>query len=168
MNSRAVITILVCIIILLAGVIIYQQFVYKVFKTKYGIQAELKKITQNISDILDNNTDEKVMVFTDNKELMELAAQINRLLEKKQEISLKKMLANISHDIKTPLTVISGYLEIMRINGADALALQKAEAKANQVAGLVNQFFTLAKLEAGDMVILVSCAGKIYWISMKF
>ncbi|WP_334090321.1 HAMP domain-containing sensor histidine kinase, partial [Helicobacter typhlonius] len=161
MNSRAVITILVCIIILLAGVIIYQQFVYKVFKTKYGIQAELKKITQNISDILDNNTDEKVMVFTDNKIVMDLCGQINRLVldrqkiqagYKKQEISLKKMLANISHDIKTPLTVISGYLEIMRINGADALALQKAEAKANQVAGLVNQFFTLAKLEAGDMV----------------
>ena len=161
MNSRAVITILVCIIILLAGVIIYQQFVYKVFKTKYGIQAELKKITQNISDILDNNTDEKVMVFTDNKIAMDLCGQINRLVldrqkiqagYKKQEISLKKMLANISHDIKTPLTVISGYLEIMRINGADALALQKAEAKANQVAGLVNQFFTLAKLEAGDMV----------------
>ena len=37
-------------------------------------------------------------------------------------------------------------------NGKDAMALQKAEAKANQVAGLVNQFFTLAKLEAGDMV----------------
>ncbi len=86
MNSRAVITILVCIIILLAGVIIYQQFVYKVFKTKYGIQAELKKITQNISDILDNNTDEKVMVFTDNKELMELAAQINGLLLDRQRM----------------------------------------------------------------------------------
>lgn len=161
MDSRAVIIVLICIIILLAGVIIYQQLAYKIFKTKYGIQAELQEITQKISDILDNGTDEKVMVFTDNKAVMDLCGQINRLVldrqktqavYKKQEISLKKMLANISHDIKTPLTVISGYLEIMRINGADDLALQKAEAKANQVAGLVNQFFTLAKLEAGDML----------------
>lgn len=145
----------------MAGVIIYQQSVYKIFKTKYGIQAELKQITKKISDILDNNTDEKVMVFTDNKTVMDLCGQVNRLVldrqktqagYKKQEISLKKMLANISHDIKTPLTVISGYLEIMRINGADDVALQKAEAKANQVAGLVSQFFTLAKLEAGDML----------------
>ncbi|MDE6616780.1 MAG: hypothetical protein K2K35_09445, partial [Lachnospiraceae bacterium] len=80
MNSGAVITILVCIIILLAGVIIYQQFVYKVFKTKYGIQAELKKIIQNISDILDNDTDGKVMVFTDIIIFMELCGQIHRLV----------------------------------------------------------------------------------------
>ncbi|MDE7052003.1 MAG: sensor histidine kinase, partial [Lachnospiraceae bacterium] len=60
------------------------------------------------------------MVFTDNKIVMDLCGQVNRLVldrqkiqagYKKQEISLKKMLANISHDIKTPLTVISGYLE---------------------------------------------------------
>lgn len=52
------------------------------------------------------------MVFTDNKVLMELGGQINRLLIdrqkikadfKREEISSKKMLANISHDIKTPL-----------------------------------------------------------------
>ena len=33
------------------------------------------------------------------------------------EISSKKMLSNISHDIKTPMTFLLGYLEIMRING---------------------------------------------------
>ncbi len=77
MDSRAVIIVLICIIILLAGVIIYQQLAYKIFKTKYGIQAELQKITQKISDILDNGTDEKVMAFTDNKAVMDLCGQIN-------------------------------------------------------------------------------------------
>ena len=60
------------------------------------------------------------------------------------------MLANISHDIKTPLTVILGYLEIMRLNHADNEMLKKVETKANQVMNLINQFFTLAKLESGD------------------
>ena len=60
------------------------------------------------------------------------------------------MLANISHDIKTPLTVILGYLEIMRLNHADHEMLKKVETKANQVMNLINQFFTLAKLESGD------------------
>lgn len=60
------------------------------------------------------------------------------------------MLANISHDIKTPLTVILGYLEILRLGNADDEMLKKVESKAKQVMDLINQFFTLAKLEAGD------------------
>ncbi len=36
---------------------------------------------------------------------------------RRSEISSKKMLSNISHDIKTPMTFLLGYLEIMRING---------------------------------------------------
>ncbi|MDE7198157.1 MAG: sensor histidine kinase [Lachnospiraceae bacterium] len=100
------------------------------------------------------------MVFTDNRALQELCAQINRLLSdrrkikadyRKKEISYKKMLSNISHDIKTPLTVILGYLEMMRLADAENEELRKVEAKAGQVMELINQFFTLAKLEAGDM-----------------
>ena len=67
------------------------------------------------------------------------------------------MLSNISHDIKTPMTVILGYLEMMRINGeATPEMLGKTEQKAKDVVELVNQFFTLAKLEAGDMDLTLS------------
>ena len=160
MVISVVIFILILIIIILLFVVIYQQFVY----TK-GIQAKLKKISMELSDIVENDSDEKVMVFTDNKTLMNLCGEINRLLLdrqkikndfRKQEISSKKMLSNISHDIKTPLTVILGYLEIMRLNHPDDETLQKVEAKAEQVMELINQFFTLAKLEAGDMNIEIS------------
>lgn len=124
------------------------------------LNANLRQISQKLSDILDQDSDEKVMVFTDNKALQELCAQINRLLlnrqktradYRKREISYKKMLSNISHDIKTPLTVILGYLEMMRLADEGNEELRKVEAKALQVMELINQFFTLAKLEAGDM-----------------
>lgn len=50
------------------------------------------------------------------------------------------------------MTVILGYLEIMRINGdKEDEMLLKVEQKAKRVMELINQFFTLAKLEAGDM-----------------
>lgn len=93
---------------------------------------------------------------------MDLCGQINRVLlyrqkiktdYRRQELHTKKMLANISHDIKTPLTVILGYLEIMRMENAEDETLRKVEAKAKQVMELINQFFTLAKLEAGDMAL---------------
>lgn len=124
-----------------------------------GTQAKLREITNKLSNILEQDTDEQVMVFTNNKTLMDLCGQINLLLLdrqkmkadfRKQEIASKKMLSNISHDIKTPLTVILGYLEIMRLSNHEDTTLQKVEAKAKQVMDLIDQFFTLAKLEAGD------------------
>ncbi len=124
-----------------------------------GTQAKLREITNKLSDILEQDTDEQVMVFTDNKTLMDLCGQINLLLLdrqkikadfRKQEIASKKMLSNISHDIKTPLTVILGYLEIMRLSNYEDKTLQKVESKAKQVMDLIDQFFTLAKLEARD------------------
>ena len=76
---------------------------------------------------------------------------------RRSEISSKKMLSNISHDIKTPMTVILGYLEIMRLNSSgENEMLLKVEQKAQRVMELINQFFTLAKLEAGDTEIEIS------------
>lgn len=151
---------LICIVILLITVL-YQQFAFR-----NGIQKKIQKISEKLKEITDTNSSERVMVFTENKELMELAAQINRLLENhlkvkadycRSEIASKKMLSNISHDIKTPMTVILGYLEIMRINGTSTdEMLGKIEQKAENVMELINQFFTLAKLESGDMDIELS------------
>lgn len=160
MSEQVIIFFLAGVVFLLIVMVMYQRFVF----TK-GIQAELEKMAKKLSDIIDQDRDEKVMVFTDNKVLMDLSGQINRMLldrqkikvdYRRQEISSKKMLANISHDIKTPLTVILGYLEIMRRSNVEDQELQKVEAKAVQVMELINQFFTLAKLEAGDMDIEVT------------
>ncbi len=124
-----------------------------------GTRNALKQISEKLADILEKDSSEQVMVFTDNKALMELSGQINLLLLdrqrmkadfKKQEMASKKMLANISHDIKTPLTVILGYLEILRLENQEDEMLQKVETKAKQVLELLDEFFTLAKLEAGD------------------
>ena len=154
MSDKTIIFFLAVVVCLLFLVVLYQRFVFG-----RGIQAKIKRINKKLEEILETGSDEKVMVFTDNPVLMELGGQINRLLIdrqkiradfKREEISSKKMLANISHDIKTPLTVILGYLEIMRLNHADHEMLKKVETKANQVMNLINQFFTLAKLESGD------------------
>lgn len=78
-------------------------------------QKKLKELNQDLTRIMADGSDEKVMIFTDDKVLAELADLINRLLEDRrtlkadyrcQENASRKMLSNISHDIKTPLTVI--------------------------------------------------------------
>lgn len=161
MSEPTIIFFLLICIVILAVIVLYQQFVFRT-----GIQKKIQKISEKLKEITDTNSSERVMVFTENKELIELAAQINRLLENhlkvkadycRSEIASKKMLSNISHDIKTPMTVILGYLEIMRINGTSTdEMLGKIEQKAENVMELINQFFTLAKLESGDMDIELS------------
>lgn len=154
MSDKTIIFFLAVVVCLLFLVVLYQRFIFG-----RGIQAKIRRINKKLEEILETGSDEKIMVFTDNPVLMELGGQINRLLIdrqkiradfKREEISSKKMLANISHDIKSPLTVILGYLEIMRLNHTDNEMLKKVETKANQVMNLINQFFTLAKLESGD------------------
>lgn len=161
MSDATIIFFLSACIAVLICIVLYQQFAFQT-----GTQIKLKKISQKLEEIQDTDSDENVMVFTDNKVLMDLAAQINRLLEnqrkvkvdyRRSEISSKKMLSNISHDIKTPMTVILGYLEIMRLNSSgENEMLLKVEQKAQRVMELINQFFTLAKLEAGDTEITIS------------
>lgn len=156
MSGAAIIFFLSAGIVILLGIVCYQQFAFRT-----GIQSRLKEVSQKLEEILDTDSDENVMVFTDNQILMDLAAQINRLLEnrrrltadfRRSEISSKKMLSNISHDIKTPMTVILGYLEIMRLNSSgDNEMLCKVEQRAQRVMEQIDQLFTLAKLEAGDM-----------------
>ena len=161
MNNEIILFFLCICIAVLICIVVYQQFVFR-----RGIQKQLKEISQKLEKIQDTDSDENIMMFTDEQALMELLVQINRLLEnqrkmkvdyRRSQISAKKMLSNISHDIKTPMTVILGYLEIMRINGdKEDEMLLKLEQKAKRVMELINQFFTLAKLEAGDMELEIS------------
>lgn len=155
MNDKVVIFFLLCLSAVLLAILCCRQFFFQ-----RGIQDKLEKISGKLSEILEKDSDEKVMIFTDQKALMELSGQINRLLldrqqirrdYRRQELSVRKMLANISHDIKTPLTVILGYMEILRLEDKDNETFQKVETKARQVVELINEFFTLARLEAGDM-----------------
>ena len=155
MSQDTIIFFLAAVIAVLSFVVLYQRFVFR-----KGIQKKIGDMGDTLEQILDEKSDEKVMVFTGDKALIHLSSQINRLLDDRQriqadfrrsEISAKNMLSNISHDIRTPMTVILGYLEIMRLEaeGKDKM-VAKVEQKARKVIELINQFFTLAKLESGD------------------
>lgn len=161
MSHKAVIFFLAVGMIVLFLIVLYQQYVFR-----RGTRKKLREINEKLREIIETDSREQVMVFTEDQELMELAAQINALLEKqagakadyrRMELASKKMLSNISHDIKTPMTVILGYLEMMRLKEeAPKEMVAKVERKAKSVMELIDQFFTLSKIESGDMEIELS------------
>ena len=83
MSAEAVIFLLAAVIFVLLALVACQQFA---FRTE--TQKKLREISEKFKEILDENTDEKVMVFTGDKTLADLAAQINRLLENSQKVQI--------------------------------------------------------------------------------
>jgi signal transduction histidine kinase len=128
------------------------------------------EISNRVSDILQHETAEKVLVSTGDDPVRQLLIQINRLLDNKQKVfadyartkdSQRKMISNMSHDLKTPLTVILGYTE--KLNQQHALTPQEKEQlmerlndKVNSLISLLNQFFDLVKIESEDYDIPLS------------
>lgn len=149
------------ILVVMAGVIFFLLiYIAQTVIEKRKFREAIREISQKLDEILSSDTDEKIMLFTDNTIIKKLSNEINKLLldrqrmraeYKKYENSSKKMLSNISHDLKTPLTVILGYLEIMHMEAPNDITLQKVEDKAKQVIELINQFFSWVKIEGGDV-----------------
>lgn len=146
------------IIVILIGFIFFQ---YNMQKNK---DEDLRYIYEKLQNILEKQTAEKLLVVTDNKELQKLLVTINHLIEAiqatktdqtKVEMSMRKMLSNISHDLKTPLTVVLGYVEMLHTDPTmtederQAL-LKKVHIKTIEVMELIHKFFDLSKLESGD------------------
>ncbi|OOM75512.1 sensor histidine kinase YycG [Clostridium puniceum] len=152
------ILLLLMVIIILIIIIIIQ------YMSRRERSNNLKYIQNKLKTIISEANSEKLLVVTDDKELRELLVVINNLLDfsqkvfadyKKKEMSMNKMLSNISHDLKTPLTVVLGYIETMKldedISKEDGkMLISKVHKKTHEVIDLINKFFDLAKLESGD------------------
>lgn len=149
--------ILIAIICLLIWIIIIQ------LRSKTKRNQELHYMTQKLNIVIENQTSENLFVFTDDHYLVELLIGINDLLNHNQKLlaaysrkeeAVRKMISNISHDLKTPLTVVVGYLEILKENKnlkqESEKELSAAYDKAVELLALINSFFDLARMEAGD------------------
>lgn len=150
---------LLAVIAILIGVVCVQ------YRRRSHTEDDLKYIQEKLNRIIAEKTGEKLFVFAADKSLIPLLTEINNLLEYNQisqrdflkmETSMRKMLSNISHDLKTPLTVVLGYIETIKLDdnmdrNERKVLLTKVENKAIEVLELINKFFDLAKLESGDM-----------------
>ncbi|HDR4375479.1 TPA: HAMP domain-containing histidine kinase [Bacillus cereus] len=153
---------------LLIGIIfILLCVIYMQYRMRKNSSKNLRYTYEKLESIVNDKTGETLLVMTDDLELQKLLVAINQLLDAKQktnadhakvEISMRKMLSNISHDLKTPLTVILGYTEMLNkdktINKEEQqILLEKVHTKTLEVMELIHKFFDLAKLESGDKAI---------------
>ena len=116
------------------------------------ISSPLKGISETAKQLADGNYD---VEFEGGgyREINELSDTLNyaaRELSKNDNLQ-KELIANISHDLRTPLTMIKGYSEMMRdIPGENtAENIQSIIDETEQLSELVNDLLDLSKIESG-------------------
>jgi len=121
-----------------------------------NINKELKKL-KNIK------TNEQLKLAAPNKNIEEMIGEINFILEKSQndriaheksESELRKQIANISHDLRTPLTSILGYVQLIRDESTSEEEKQEyldiIEKRSKVLQNLITSFYDLSRLEANE------------------
>lgn len=87
------------------------------------LKKSAREISSQFADRLENDTNNLIYISTGDKDMRQLAANINdKLKEIRQKqlqyeygnTELKNAITNISHDIRTPLTAIYGYLDMIQ------------------------------------------------------
>lgn len=95
--------------------------IYKIRRLHFSVDEIRMQMAERTQ--MDADTNVGIDVSSSDKKLRQLAADLDRqlkLLRKKQiqytrgDQELKTAVTNISHDIRTPLTAIYGYLELLR------------------------------------------------------
>lgn len=155
------IILLVTIILILIIINLFQ------FNKRKLNSKQLNYIENKIRNIVEADTSENILLMTENKDLQNLLVQINKLLEEKNKIkidytkketTIKKMISNMSHDLKTPLTVMLGTTELLIHNKKLSIEeqeyfLKKVYNKVLETSSQIDKFFDLSKLESGDTII---------------
>lgn len=108
-------------------------------------------------------TNRQVHLHLPDKGLEELLVEVNKILAvkqqeqilyQKQEQEIRTQIANITHDLRTPLTSILGYLALAKEEGvANKYAkdyLDIAENRAKTLQALVSGFYDISRIEAND------------------
>lgn len=105
----------------------------------------------------------RVSMAAPNAAAEELLTAIKALLDlreqeegdyRRQERAIRQQIANISHDLRTPLTSILGYLQLLEGEGLtteerrEYLAIVQGRAKALQ--SMIVSFYDLSRLEGGE------------------
>ncbi|WP_304681133.1 sensor histidine kinase KdpD [uncultured Clostridium sp.] len=126
-----------------------------------GYKREFRRINKEII----NNLDEYINLKTTSidKDVENLIQSINLIFDSKQKIvaekkeneeKLRASITNISHDLRTPLTSIIGYLQMIKSEkqseGDKKEYIEIVERRTKSLQQLINSFYDLSRIEGNE------------------
>ena len=136
-----IISILILLIAIIVGLLI-----------SHNISKPIANITSGAKELAKGNYN---LSFKESayKEIDDLANTLNHASEELSKVDQLKndLISNISHDLRTPLTLISGYAEMMRDLPDESTPenLQIIIDEANRMKNLVNDVLDISRIQSG-------------------
>jgi two-component system, OmpR family, phosphate regulon sensor histidine kinase PhoR len=138
-----------------------ELFLLFLWLNHYQLGRDVSEIIQTAKDIRTGNFNLRFRLQTTREDILELGGELNRLADYFQtalirtnflEEERKRMISNISHDLRTPLTSLLGYIEALRSDKTLTEEerrefLRISAEKGHDLLRLIEEFFELARLE---------------------
>ena len=129
-----------------------------------SLESGLRRATAQLEQHAQNATTVRLNIPCPNNAAEELFVSVNRLLELRQaenaayrrkELELRRQIANVSHDLRTPLTSILGYLQLLEQEELPPEKrreyFQVVEGRARTLQAFIGAFYDLSRIEGGEL-----------------
>lgn len=125
----------------------------------YYLKTQIKSIGKQLENISEGKTEKKIDISLIDKDIEYLAGSINRNINFQKQLrievlrneqKLKDSIANISHDLRTPLTSIIGYLQLLEKSELSEKQREKIniiKMKSEILHNLITSFFEITIIE---------------------
>lgn len=147
-------TLISVIVILLICVVIVRRYVYKeIVRPISELNVAMKKIAEgNLDYRMENKYDSEMGEVFNNYEEMRLKLKESTTEMMENEEHNRELVSNISHDLKTPITSIKGYVEGIMDGVADTPEkmdryIKTIYNKANDMDRLINELTIYSKID---------------------
>lgn len=159
---------IILILVIIVGLLSVSFLMYR---------KQIQSLEQQLDFIRRNDTNRHLELSIRTDELQKLAEQINAILRKareekvilyKAEQAFKEAITNVSHDLRTPLTSVVGYLDMLKkgkITDAERdeyyLIMKK---RIRHLVQMLDELFEFARIESGEYKLIPEKvdAGQIF------
>ncbi len=122
------------------------------------INGEFMELNRAVKDVASGNFDQQIRINRDD-ELGELARSFNYMSRelRKLENTKQRFISNLSHDLRSPLTSITGYIRAIQDGTIppenQERYLNIVLSESERLKKLVNDILELSKLQSGQMTV---------------
>ena len=127
-------------------------------------RMNIRRVTKELDEIMKIvDTNELITLAAKQKDMTELVKVINDLIKdirlsrikvKRMTVNFRQSITNIAHDLRTPLTTASGYLQMLQTDVTEEERQEYIKIileRQNMVKLLLEQLFEFVRIESGEI-----------------